>query len=412
MTAFSAEMARLMDEQGLSTRALARKVPCDPGYVSRLRNGEKHPAPEMACRLGEILGAGDELAALAERDRADRCRPQPGASRPSRVLEALQAVSSGDAAGADIAIDSLAGLISHYNHVVSANPSAAVYNELLNVRSFAGSLLSQRTPAGTGRSDLIVITGLLSCLLAISATDIGDHASALVWCSDTERRGYDAGHPDLLGWAAVTRSLIAYYYGQPHRSAALARRGQEVAAPGTAAHARLAAQEMRSRAMLGDADGMETARRHAAAAVESLGPGAATTGAFSIPLDEDPPYTATSFLLVGRYREAAEVTRRVIAMVYRGNPGDQPGKYARTLLILGFAEAGLGRVDEACAAGSAALEYGQPAWPTMVLARRLDRFLTEKSRGSQRTAGYHARYIDAARRLPQAADLPRSGTSP
>jgi transcriptional regulator with XRE-family HTH domain len=209
----------------------------------------------------------------------------------------------------------------------------------------------------------------------------------------------DAGQPDLLGWAAVMRSLIAYYHGLAHRSATIARHGREIVPLGTVAHARLAAQEMRSRAMLGDSDGMAAARRRAVTAIESLGPdAAAASGAFSIPLDQEPPYTATSLLLVGRFRDAAEVTRRVLDKVYQRHPGDQPAKYARTLLILGLAEAGLGRLEEASAAGSAALECSRPAWPTMVLAERLDRSLAKRS--ARYTADYHARYIDAAGRLP------------
>lgn len=399
MTAFSDELARLMDQCGLSTRAVARQVPCDPGYISRLRSGRKHPAPTMARRLGEIFGVGGELAALAARDRADRQHPAPvAASRLPRVLEALQAVLSGDAAGLDAAIDSLSGLISHYSHVVSASPSAAVYDELLRVRAFAGSLLGRSGRAGTEHSDLTVMAGWLSGLLAFSAADIDDHAAALVWCSDMERRGQDAGYPDLLAWSAVTRSLIAYYHGQAHRSALLARRGREAAPLGTVAHARLAAQEMRSHAMLGDAERMTAARRHAAAAIESLDPSVTTAaGVFSIPLDEDPPYTATSLLLVKKYRAAAEVTRRVIHTVYQGGPGDQPTKYARTLLVLALAEVGLGRLEEASAAGSAALDCARPAWPTIVLAGRLDRSLAK--RPAAYAADYHARYLDATRRL-------------
>lgn len=211
---------------------------------------------------------------------------------------------------------------------------------------------------------------------------MGNHAAALVWCSDTARRGQDAGHPELLGWAALTRALIAYYQGQADRSVALACRGKEVTPLGTVAHAKLAAQEMRARAMLGDAAGMAHAKRQAATAMERLTPDAATTGAFAIPRAEDPPYTATSLLLVKRYQDAAEATRRVIETVYRPlsrNPNDQPPNYDRALLILGLAEAGLGRIDEASAAGNAALECGRLVWPTMVLARKLDHLLGESS---------------------------------
>jgi len=325
------------------------------------------------------------------------------AGKPSRVGEALRAALPGAGAGLegadfDEASDALAALIAHYSDVVSVAPSAAVYDDLLNVRLFAGSLLGQ---GGRARSDLAVTAGWLSSLLAVSATDLGEHAAALVWCADTERRGRDAGHPDLLGWATLTRALIAYYHGQAHRSAALASRGQGLTSLGTVVHAKLAAQEMRGRAMMGDADGMARARRHAAMAMDKLAADSAAVGAFSIPRAEDPPYTATSLLLVQKYRDSAETTRRIIETVYRprlGNPGRQPTKYARTLLILALAEAGLGRAEQASAAGITALECAELVWPTMVLAGRLDQALAAGSPKAAPAAAYHARYLDASER--------------
>jgi hypothetical protein len=149
-------------------------------------------------------------------------------------------------------------------------PSAAVYGELLSARSFAGTLLGRS--AARQRPDLTVTAGWLSSLLAISAADLGEHAAAIIWCTDTERHGRDAAYRELLGWAALTRSLIAWYQGDPLASAAAARRGQADGQPGSVAHAKLAAQEMRCRAMLGDAAGMTDARHRAAAAMAQLGP--------------------------------------------------------------------------------------------------------------------------------------------
>jgi hypothetical protein len=224
----------------------------------------------------------------------------------------------------------------------------------------------------------------------------------VVWCADTERRGRDAGYPELLGWAALTRSLIAWYQGDPVRSATAARRGQAETPAGTVARAKLAAQEMRCLAMLGDTAGMSAARRRAATAMSQLGPSASASGIYSVPRAEDPPYTATSLLLAGRHGEAAEMTRRIIATAYRPHtraPGDQPTNYARTLLILALAAAGLGEIDEAAAAGAAALEAGHVVWPTMVLAGKLDRSLAAKSPGSAHAADFRARYVDAGTRL-------------
>jgi hypothetical protein len=153
---------------------------------------------------------------------------------------------------------------------------------------------------------------------------------------------------------------------------------------------------MRSLAILGDAAGMADAKRRAAEAVQRLTPAAATTGIYSIPRADDPPYTATSLLLARRCQEAADTTRRLIETAYSPQsrpPGEQPTNYARTLLILALAEAGLGRIDEASAAGSATLDCGRLVWPTMVLAARLDRSLARSHPRAAYTTDYHARYV-------------------
>lgn len=127
-----------------------------------------------------------------------------------------------------------------------------------------------------------------------------------------------------------------------------------------------------------------------------------------MPRDEDPPYTATALLLTGRYREAAVITRRVIETAYSPRsraPEEQPTAYARTLLILALAAAGLGDADEAAAVGAAALEAGPVVWPTMVLAGKLNDSLTTTSGGSAHAEGFRARYADAATRLA----LPAAG---
>jgi hypothetical protein len=317
---------------------------------------------------------------------------------------------TGDAAGPEIGADGLTELVQHYAHALAVAPSAAVYGELLSARSFAGTLLGRSAPRQ--RPDLTVTAGWLSSLLAISAADLGDHAAAVIWCADTERRGRHASYPELLGWAALTRSLIAWYQGDPLASVAAARRGQADGQPGSVANAKLAAQEMRCRAMLGDAAGMADARCRAAAAMAQLGPPNPAASVYSIPRAEDPPYTATSLMLTGKYAEAAQMTQRIIDAAYRPQaraPWDQPTNYARTLLILALAAAGLGDLDQAVTAGTAALDCGRVVWPTMVLAGKLDHALAHRFPDAPSATDFHARYLDSGTRLALPAPRPRPG---
>ena len=400
-----------MAERGMSLRGLAKAANYDPSYLSKVLSGHKPSSPYLAARLDDALGADGKIRHAAQEEPPRWAgKTSPARRKPSGAVEALQVAMTADPAGPDIGADGLAELVLHYAHALAVAPSAAVYGELLSARSFAGTLLGQSPPRQ--RPDLTATAGWLSSLLAISAADLGDHAAAVVWCTDTERRGHDASYPELLGWAALTRSLIAWYQGDPLASAAAARRGQTAAQLGSVGHAKLAAQEMRCRAMLGDAAGMAGARRRATAAMARLGPSAPVTSVYSVPRAEDPPYTATSLLLAGRYAEAAGMTRRIIDTAYRPQaraPRDQPTNYARTLLILALAAAGLGDLDQAVTAGAAALDCGRVVWPTMVLVGKLDQALARQFPGAAPMADFHARCLDAGTRFALPAPPPRPG---
>jgi len=320
-----------MAARGIGVRELARAAYCNPGHISNLRNGKARPSPQLAETLDRHLGAGGTVAAIAARSAASRQRAPRSSAPPWRVIEALRVTMNSNGDELDIAEDGLAELVRHYAHAVAVAPTLAIYDELVSARSFAGTLLARGSR--TRRSALTVTVGWLSSLLAISSTDLGDHAAAVVWCADTERRGRDAGYPELLGWAALTRSLIAWYQGDPVRSAVAARLGQAGAPAGTVVRAKLAAQEMRCLAMVGDIAGMTAAHRHATTAMSQLRPSVPVSGVYSVPRAEEPPYTATSLLLAGRHREAADMTRQIITTAYSPHtraPVNQPTNQLRT----------------------------------------------------------------------------------
>lgn len=404
MTEFAQVVRDLMARNGsMSLRALAAAAHQDAGQLSRVLNGKRPHTPALAAALDQALGAAGAVIAAAENSPPPPPRPTSPRLKKSLAVEALQLAMRGDTDELAVAEDGLAELIRHYAHTLALSPSPTVHSELLAVRSFAGTLLTRARPSHPG---LIADAGWLSSLLAISASDLGDHPAALIWCADTERRAHEAGHPELLGWAALTRAVIAYYQGDARRSADTARQGQQDTAQGTVAYLKLASQEMRSRAMLGDTEGMRDASRRARIALENLGPDIPRQGVYSAPTADNPPYTATSLLLTGHYRQAEEMTRHLLASAY-GSRGAQPTNYARTLLILALAAAGQGNADEADALGAAALDASPVVWPTMMLARRLNSSLSAHPRAVSQ-AGFRDRYraVTARAALPQGRRRP------
>jgi transcriptional regulator with XRE-family HTH domain len=389
----------------MSLEVLGGLCALTPAYLSMIENG-KRPLERYSriVTVAAALGVSPaELMPGMPGSQATTANTQISPARtlerqqPARVTQALDLLNSENASNV---ADSLAQLIDHYSHAISASPPAAVYDELREVRSFAETITAHRGREPR-RGDLALATGWLSHLLAVAACDMGEHATARLWCADSERRSKDTATPELAAWALLTRAMIAYYKGQSRQSVTLAARGRAAVPIGTVAHAKLAAQEMRAAAQVGDVAHMARARTEAARAIARLPTNAKTTGVFSIALAEDPPYTATSLLLVGNYKEAIPATNRVIGTVYEPETrqrGDNPSGYARSLLILGLAQARSGCLDEAIAAGHGALTSRRPAWPTMVLAGQLDHVLATEFAGTRQAAAYHALYLEQVSR--------------
>jgi transcriptional regulator with XRE-family HTH domain len=334
---------------------------------------------------------------ISPREVVKSVAPAVHARQGRRLIEALDVIGNDNLSGI---ADSLGDLVDHYAQTICMIPPAEVYEDLLSVRSYAGNV-AEYSGGAVQRTDVALSAGWLSGLLAVAACDMGDHATARVWCSDAERRSHDARHPELSAWATLTRAMIAFYQGQTRQSVSLAAKGQRIAPIGTVIHAKLATHEMRAAAMIGDASRVADARRYAGTAIAALPPEAPVTGAFSINLAEDPPYTATSLLFIGEFGEAISATNRVIQQVYspeKRQRGENPSGYARSLLILGLAQAGVGQIDEAAASGKAALSGSRPAWPTMVLAGKLDQVLARDYTEARGTVEYHNLYSEAASR--------------
>lgn len=89
MNDFTEVVRRLMDERATGTRALARAVQHDPGYVSRVINGRQPAGPDIARRIDQALGAGGEIIAAAARP-ADLPAPEENVAPELADYFALQ----------------------------------------------------------------------------------------------------------------------------------------------------------------------------------------------------------------------------------------------------------------------------------------------------------------------------------
>lgn len=66
MATFGEKLRQLMAARGITQRRLAKLVPCNDGYLSRIAHGKKVPSERMAARLDDLLDADGQLVALRD----------------------------------------------------------------------------------------------------------------------------------------------------------------------------------------------------------------------------------------------------------------------------------------------------------------------------------------------------------
>ncbi|UGQ10919.1 hypothetical protein LO772_29560 [Yinghuangia sp. ASG 101] len=143
-------------------------------------------------------------------------------------------------------------------------PLVPLLADMIRVRNKAWELLEGRQhPAQTRH--LYIAAGKACGLLASASNDLGQydaadtHARTASLCADL------AGHDKLRAWVANTRSVVAFWRGQPQRAAEYAERAAHFAGQGIE-RVRAHAYGARARARLGDAPG---ARAEIAAGVRA-----------------------------------------------------------------------------------------------------------------------------------------------
>lgn len=183
---FAAKLAALMTARGVGVRALAAKVPCDPGLISRYRSGGKRPSPEMAARLDAVLGAGGELAA------APTAEPVPARVDPATV---------------DVLAQQLDGL-RRLEDTIGAAPVVPVVAAGLGL---IGGLL--REARGATRPALVHQAAQWSQYAGWTTAAGGSVTRGCKHLSTALEWATEAGDPDLISEVLSFRGNLAYMSG-------------------------------------------------------------------------------------------------------------------------------------------------------------------------------------------------------
>ncbi|MQA84090.1 MAG: helix-turn-helix domain-containing protein [Streptosporangiales bacterium] len=338
---FAERLRALMDRRGIGVRALARKVPCDPGHVSKLRSGREKPSHELARLLDDILDARGELAALVparpkRENGADAglavVQPNGGSITPDdeeRLAQAARAPSRLDLR----AVDSLAAILAEQrrleDRVGSAPLVAPVRAQLATLEAV---VIQARGPVRPRVLDVAAQWAEFAGWLNTNTERAGE---ARAWYDRAAEWAAETGDTTMAATVLSFRGHLAYLLGQIGPMVGLSQAAQRDPAVWVGQRAYDAHQEGRGLAVMGETE----------AAVRKLDQAAELAEVAALDGGDPPPwiyyYTPPFFLL-----------ERGWAYRYLGRDDPRYNDEAIRLLT-----AGLGGLDEDARRSEWAIEY-------------------------------------------------------
>lgn len=218
---FGERMLALMGEREVSLRRLAKQVPCDVGFLSKVSHDLKGPSAQIAARLDEILGADGELAALRRPARRPRTADSVEATTvrvlahdwdemERRTLLQLAALGIGGgvlasgplSALVDVALTSEPRDLNDWHlacddhlHGIRTRPPALVRQDLVIDLLALGRQISRAKDAEL--IELRRVEAALATLHANILTRLGDHGSAIRWWRTAHAAAKASGDLDL-----------------------------------------------------------------------------------------------------------------------------------------------------------------------------------------------------------------------
>lgn len=229
---FGEMMRALMAERGISLRALARAIPANAGYLSKISRDLKPPSEEMAERIDAVLNAGGTLAALGRVTSARRV-PTPDDEDRRRLLACL-AVLGVDTAARSESLEpirrSLAGALpggmqghvvqdweeiafEHGHAFLTTSPDVLLPDLAADLVTLLDSIRS--VGGDTVRQDLCAPAGKMAALMAMTVATLGERRHARDWWKTARRTADASGDRGLKVWVRGYEAMNALYSERP-----------------------------------------------------------------------------------------------------------------------------------------------------------------------------------------------------
>ncbi|HEX7149731.1 MAG TPA: helix-turn-helix transcriptional regulator [Actinomycetota bacterium] len=282
-------LRRLRTLEGLTQVGLGRRVGYGGSYISAVERAAVRPSHELVERCDEALQADGVLLMLWSLADPEASPPEPGTTGPATtvaapddwpgrdrtVFEAVEVARWAEASG--VGPGTLAGIertVARLRAAAAGTPPRELVPPVLAQLRYVGRLLERRPTLAQHRR-LLVVAGWLSVLLAQLWFEAGDREAAEASRDAAFRLGRQAGHAELTAWSVEALALWALADGRFTDALDLARSGQDLAPPASAAALQLALDEAQAWACLGD-HAQAAGARHQAALTSAMLPAAAS----------------------------------------------------------------------------------------------------------------------------------------
>jgi Helix-turn-helix domain len=289
-----AVLRRLRTLQGLTQAELGRLAGYGGAYISAVERAAARPSHELVERCDRALRAGGALLMLWSLAAAETTPPAAAPAGPPPASGSRPRVGPGpgaapaagaapDWAGPDQAafeaaevarraetselgpgtLAALERAVERLRQAAAGTPPEALIPAVRARLGDTGRLLEGRPTLAQHRR-LLAAAGRLALLLAQLWFDAGDREAAEASRDAAFRLARQADHAELAAWTVEALALWALADGRFGDALELARAGQDLAPPASAAALQLALDEAQAWTALGDHGQAEGARRQAA----------------------------------------------------------------------------------------------------------------------------------------------------
>lgn len=185
---FPEVVKRYMGERGIGTRALARALHHDPGYLSKVLRGVRDCSDDLARRIDQALDAGGEITTAAARQ----------ASRPDPVVP-------GGRVAPELAGYFASQLAGHYTADRFLGPARLIPVALSQCELLCDVAGEAR---GTLRASLWSIAAGYAALLGWLYQDAGNHPESGRWHDIMIERAHRSQDIQLVGFALHCKAML------------------------------------------------------------------------------------------------------------------------------------------------------------------------------------------------------------